>query len=233
MSSRKKTKIVATLGPASNKEDVMEQMILSGVDVFRINFSHAEHREVEKRIKIIRDLGEKLGCNTSILADLQGPKLRIGEVEEKTVVTPGDQILFLNGEPFVGNNEKVFMNYDNFSKDVKPGERILLDDGKLIFEVISTDKRDKVETKVIQGGKLKSKKGVNLPNTKISLPALTQKDVIDAMELHWEELKHNSKREQLSFNYIAWKTKLNFNYIQGDSRNNKYFVNVGAHKGKK
>ena len=180
MSSRKKTKIVATLGPASNNQDVMEQMILSGVDVFRINFSHAEHREVEKKIKIIRDLGEKLGYNTSILADLQGPKLRIGEVEERTVVTPGDQILFLNGEPFVGNKEKVFMNYDNFSKDVKPGERILLDDGKLIFEVISTDKKEKVKTKVIQGGKLKSKKGVNLPNTKITLPALTEKDVIDA-----------------------------------------------------
>lgn len=147
MSSRKKTKIVATLGPASNNKNVMEQMILSGVDVFRINFSHAEHGEVEKRIKIIRDLGEKLGSNTSILADLQGPKLRVGMVEEGTVVAPGDQITFLNGEPFVGNKEKVFMNYDNFSKDVQPGERILLDDGKLIFEVISTDKKKKLKPK--------------------------------------------------------------------------------------
>ena len=180
MNNRKKTKIVATLGPASDKVEVMEEMILSGVDVFRINFSHAEHGEVAKRIKIIRELGEKLGSNTSILADLQGPKLRVGVVEEGTVVAPGDQITFLNGEPFVGNKERVYMNYDNFSKDVKPGERILLDDGKLIFEIISTDKKAKVKTEVIQGGKLKSKKGVNLPNTKISLPALTKKDVIDA-----------------------------------------------------
>ena len=180
MSNRKKTKIVATLGPASDKVEVMEEMILSGVDVFRINFSHAEHQEVEKKIKIIRDLSEKLGSNTSILADLQGPKLRIGIVEEGVVLSPGDKITFLNGEPFVGNKEKVYMNYDNFSKDVCEGEKILLDDGKLIFEVTSTDKKSKVEAKVVQGGKLKSKKGVNLPNTKISLPALTPKDVIDA-----------------------------------------------------
>ena len=180
MSNRKKTKIVATLGPASTKVEVMEEMILSGVDVFRINFSHAEHAEVEKRIKIIRELSEKLGCNTSILADLQGPKLRVGIVDDGTVVIPGDRVSFINGEPFVGNKEKIYMNYDNFSKDVLPGEKILLDDGKLIFEVISTDKDEKVEAKVIQGGKLKSKKGVNLPNTKISLPALTPKDVVDA-----------------------------------------------------
>jgi len=180
MNNRKKTKIVATLGPASTKVEVMEQMILSGVDVFRINFSHAEHGEVEKKIKLIRELSEKLGSNTSILADLQGPKLRIGMIEEGTVVTPGDNISFINGEPFEGNKKKVYMNYENFSKDVLPGEKILLDDGKLIFEVISTDKKAKVEAKVIQGGKLKSKKGVNLPNTKISLPALTPKDIIDA-----------------------------------------------------
>ena len=107
MSRRKKTKIVATLGPASEKVEVMEKMILSGVDVFRINFSHAEHKDVAKRIKIIRDLSERLNSNTSILADLQGPKLRVGKVEEGTVVTPGDRIDFLNGEPFVGNKEKL------------------------------------------------------------------------------------------------------------------------------
>ncbi len=180
MINNKKTKIVATIGPSSNKVKVMEEMILSGVDVFRINFSHAEHREVEKIIKIIRELSQKLDSSTSILADLQGPKLRIGMVEDHTVVYPGDHIGFLNGKPFLGNKEKVYINFDNFSKDVRPGERILLDDGKLIFEVVSTDKKAKVEAIVIQGGKLESKKGVNLPNTKISLPALTKKDVIDA-----------------------------------------------------
>ena len=177
---RKKTKIIATLGPASDKEEIIEEMILSGVDVFRINFSHAEHEDVKKRIQSIRKISKKLNSNTSILADLQGPKLRIGKVEADTTVAPGDQIAFLNGDPFEGNKEKVFMNYENFSSDVKPGERILLDDGKLIFEVIATDKESRVDAKVIQGGKLKSKKGVNLPNTKISLPALTKKDIVDA-----------------------------------------------------
>ncbi len=180
MNNRKKTKIVATLGPATEDIEVMEEMILSGVDVFRINFSHAEHSEVKKRIKIIRKLSEKLNSNTSILADLQGPKLRIGNVEEGTTVEPGDKISFVNGASFVGNKEKVYMNYETFSKDVEPGERVLLDDGKLIFEIISTNKKGVVKAKVIQGGKLKSKKGVNLPNTKISLPALTEKDIFDA-----------------------------------------------------
>lgn len=180
MTIRKKTKIIATLGPASDKEEIIEEMILSGVDVFRINFSHAEHEDVKKRIQSIRKISKKLNSNTSILADLQGPKLRIGKVEADTTVAPGDQIAFLNGDPFEGNKEKVFMYYENFSRDVKPGERILLDDGKLIFEVIATDTQSRVDAKVIQGGKLKSKKGVNLPNTKISLPALTKKDIVDA-----------------------------------------------------
>ena len=180
MTIRKKTKIIATLGPASDKEEIIEEMILSGVDVFRINFSHAEHEDVKKRIQSIRKISKKLNSNTSILADLQGPKLRIGKVGADTTLAPGDQIAFLNGDPFEGNKEKVFMNYENFSRDVKPGERILLDDGKLIFEVIATDTQSRVDAKVIQGGKLKSKKGVNLPNTKISLPALTKKDIVDA-----------------------------------------------------
>jgi pyruvate kinase len=202
MSDRKKTKIVATLGPASDQAEVMEKMIRAGVDVFRINFSHAEHQEVEKRIKTIRSISKKLNANTSILADLQGPKLRIGKVEEDITLVPGDHIAFLNGEPFVGDKEKVYMNYKNFSKDVKAGEKILLDDGKLIFEVLSTDKKSKVEAKVIQGGRLKSKKGVNLPNTKISLPALTPKDVIDAefaikQEVDWIALSFVRNSEDI------------------------------------
>ena len=180
MNYRKKTKIVATLGPATENIELIEEMILSGVDVFRINFSHADHSEVEKKIKTIRKLSEKLNSNTSILADLQGPKLRIGKVEEGTTVEPGDEIFFVNGTPFVGSKDKVYINYDTFSNDVEPCERVLLDDGKLIFEIISTDKKSVVKAKVIQGGKLKSKKGVNLPNTKISLPALTKKDIVDA-----------------------------------------------------
>ena len=180
MIERKKTKIVATLGPSTDTPQIIEKMILEGVDVFRINFSHADHSEVKNIIKMIREISEKTQSNTSILADLQGPKLRIGKVKEGVRVEPGDLVTFQNGENFLGNKKKVHMNYKNFSRDVKPGERVLLDDGKLIFEIVSTDKKSKVEAKVIQGGSLKSKKGVNLPNTALSLPALTTKDIIDA-----------------------------------------------------
>ena len=180
MIERKKTKIVATLGPSTDTPQIIEKMILEGVDVFRINFSHADHSEVKNIIKMIREISEKTQSNTSILADLQGPKLRIGKVKEGVRVEPGDLVTFQNGENFLGNKKKVHMNYKNFSRDVKPGERVLLDDGKLIFEIVSTDKKSKVEAKVIQGGSLKSKKGVNLPNTALSLPALTSKDIIDA-----------------------------------------------------
>ena len=180
MTERKKTKIVATLGPASAQAETIEQMMLEGVDVFRINFSHADYDNVKERIKIIRALNEKHNIHTSILADLQGPKLRVGDIEEGTVVQEGDHIAFSTKAPFVGNDTKAYMNYKNFPKDVQAGERILLDDGKLIFEVVSTDKKTEVVTKVIQGGAFKSKKGVNLPNTAISLPALTEKDIKDA-----------------------------------------------------
>ncbi len=177
----KKTKIVATLGPASSSEEVIEKMIHAGVNVFRINFSHADHDDVAERINIIRALSEKHKTYTSILADLQGPKLRVGVIEEGAIVEPGDTVEFITTEPFVGNAKQAYMTYQRFPKDVTPGEKILLDDGKLIFEVTATDKKEKVTTKVLQGGPFKSKKGVNLPNTNISLPALTEKDVEDAI----------------------------------------------------
>ncbi len=181
MPTRKKTKIVATLGPATSKKAVLKKMMQAGVDVFRINFSHASHDDVAERIQMIRDLNEELGINTSILGDLQGPKLRVGVMGGEAVVAPGDEITFATGEPFEGSAQKVYMNYQSFPQDVKPGERILLDDGKLIFEVKETNGKDEVKAKVIQGGPLKSKKGVNLPNTDISLPALTEKDIKDAI----------------------------------------------------
>jgi pyruvate kinase len=181
MPNNKKTKIVATLGPATSKKEVLRKMIEAGVDVFRINFSHADYEDVTDRIKMIRELNEEMQIYTSILADLQGPKLRVGVMAGEVVVAPGDEINFVTGKPFEGTAEKVYMNYTNFPQDVKPGERILLDDGKLMFEVISTNGKDEVKAKVIQGGPLKSKKGVNLPNTNISLPALTEKDIKDAI----------------------------------------------------
>ncbi|WP_340076992.1 pyruvate kinase [Leptobacterium sp. I13] len=180
MPSIKKTKIVATLGPATSKKEILKAMVEAGVNVFRINFSHADYDDVKERIAMIRSLNEEFGYNTAILADLQGPKLRVGAMAEDVVVHEGDEITFVTGKEFKGNAEKVYMNYKAFPKDVNPGERILLDDGKLIFEVVETDKKGEVRAKVIQGGPLKSKKGVNLPNTNVSLPALTKKDIKDA-----------------------------------------------------
>ena len=190
MPTVKKTKIVATLGPATSKKEVLRSMINAGVDVFRINFSHADYDDVAERVKMIRELNEELDTNTSILADLQGPKLRVGVMAGDVVVSPGDEITFVTGKPFEGTAERVYMNYEKFPRDVKAGERILLDDGKLMFEVVKTNGEDEVLAKVIQGGPLKSKKGVNLPNTNISLPALTKKDIKDAefaisLEVDW------------------------------------------------
>jgi pyruvate kinase len=184
----KKTKIVATLGPATSSEDTIEKMILGGVNVFRVNFSHADYKNVSDRIKMIRKVDVKLNTNTAIMGDLQGPKLRIGEIKEGSFLKSGDRVIFSTEKPFIGNSKKAYMNYKNFPKDVSKGERILLDDGKLIFEVISTNKKNEVEAKVIQGGDFKSKKGVNLPNTNISLPALTEKDIQDAEYMFTQDI---------------------------------------------
>ncbi|WP_100611224.1 pyruvate kinase [Confluentibacter lentus] len=181
MQLRKKTKIVATLGPATSTKEVLKGMLEEGTDVFRINFSHADYNDVAARIKMIRDLNEEFGFTAAILADLQGPKLRVGVMEDDVMVNPGDEIIFATGERFVGTKERVYMTYDRFPQDAKPGERILLDDGKLMFVVVSTDGEKEVKARVVQGGPLKSKKGVNLPNTNISQPALTEKDIEDAI----------------------------------------------------
>lgn len=181
MPTRKKTKIVATLGPACSSREVIKEMIDAGVNVFRVNFSHADYEDVKERIDIIRGLNEEFGYNTAILGDLQGPKLRVGVMKEDVVVNPGDIITFQTAEDIPGTKERVYMNYKEFPRDVNPGERILLDDGKLIFEAIETNGTTEVVCKVIQGGPLKSKKGVNLPQTKVSLPALTKKDIKDAI----------------------------------------------------
>jgi pyruvate kinase len=177
----KKTKIVATLGPASESEEVIKKMMLAGTNVFRINFSHADHSDVAERIQIIREISQELNLHISILGDLQGPKLRVGVIEDGAVVNPGDLVEFNTAKPFEGNAKSAYMTYKQFPMDVNPGEQILLDDGKLIFEVVSSDKKESVIAKVIQGGAFKSKKGVNLPNTRVSLPALTKKDIEDAI----------------------------------------------------
>ncbi len=174
------TKIVATMGPASWHKDVMKDMIKAGVNVFRVNFSHGDHETHRRTIRLVKELNEEFNCKTAVLADLQGPKLRIGDVEEGAVINEGDTLTFTTNK-VSGTAELVYMNYQQFPQDVNNGEHILLDDGKLMCEVIETNKKDTVVTKVIQGGPLKSKKGVNLPNTKVSLPCLTKKDLEDVI----------------------------------------------------
>ena len=181
MPTNKKTKIVATLGPACSTKQVLKDMIDAGVNVFRVNFSHADYADVQEKIEIIRGLNDEFAYTTAILADLQGPKLRVGVMKEDVIVSNGDLITFQTAENVPGNAERVYMNYKEFPRDVNPGERILLDDGKLIFEAVETNRTTEVICRVVQGGPLKSKKGVNLPNTKVSLPALTPKDIEDAI----------------------------------------------------
>ena len=174
----KRTKIVATLGPSSLEKGVLEKLLFAGVNVFRVNFSHGEAEENRKTILTVQELLKKTKRHASILADLQGPKLRIGNVEEGAFLNPGDLITFTNKQ-CVGTKEKVFMTYDSFPTDVNVGETILLDDGKLHLRVVASNLENEVIAETIQGGPLKSKKGVNLPNTRVSLPCLTDKDIYD------------------------------------------------------
>ncbi len=175
-----RTKIIATLGPASSDKEVLRKMFISGLDVCRINFSHSSYEDAENLIKTIRELNKELDSDVAILADLQGPKLRVGEIEHgKVFLANGSTIEFVT-EKCLGTASKVYMSYQEFPKDVKEGDIVLIDDGKLKLEVLKTNRIDSVVAKVIYGGNLSSYKGVNLPNTDISLPSLSDKDIEDA-----------------------------------------------------
>ncbi|HEY0029408.1 MAG TPA: pyruvate kinase [Bacteroidia bacterium] len=175
----KRTKIVATLGPASSSAEMIEEMIKAGTDVCRVNFSHGSYDNVMSQIANVRAINKKLGTHCAILADLQGPKLRIGVVENNGVeLIAGKQVIITTTE-CMGTAERLYITYPQFPRDVKAGENILIDDGKLLLTVIATNGIDEVKAVVSHGGILSSKKGVNLPNTKISLPCLTEKDLKD------------------------------------------------------
>jgi pyruvate kinase len=175
----KRTKIVATLGPASSSYDIMLGLVKAGVNVFRLNFSHGSHEDKLLIIEQIRRINREEPVNISILADLQGPKLRVGEIENNALdVAPGDVLTFTN-EKCVGNMERIYVSYPNLAGDVKVGNIILIDDGKIEVVVKEITKTRDVKVTVTIGGILSSKKGINLPDTKISLPALTEKDLAD------------------------------------------------------
>jgi pyruvate kinase len=174
----RKTKIVVTIGPATSSKEQLKQLIDRGVNVFRLNFSHGAHEDHKQVVTRVRELDDELGTHSALLADLQGPKLRVGKMEDGVVLEEGATFKLVSRE-MIGTQKEAYMNYKHLPKDVKPGEHILLDDGKLKLEVIKTDSLNEVETTVLVGGALSSNKGVNLPNTIISLPGLTEKDTED------------------------------------------------------
>ncbi len=179
MATLKSTKIVATVGPATQSYDMLLELARAGVNVFRLNFSHGDHPYHLQTIQNVTAINRNFGLHLGILADLQGPKIRIGMIENDALeLVPGDVVTFVNYE-CLGTKEHIYMSYKGFPTDVEPGEQVLLDDGKFRFEVIETDKVGTVKLKVIYGGTLSSKKGVNLPDTKTSLPCLTPKDLLD------------------------------------------------------
>ena len=175
----KRTKIVATVGPACDTFEKMVDLVKAGVNVFRLNFSHGSHENKAAIIQIIRKINESMPYNIAILADLQGPKLRVGEIENNALeINPGDILTFTNTK-CVGTREKIYVSYPNLHNDVVPGNIIMIDDGKLEVKVIEVLPNNDVKVQVVMGGVLSSKKGLNLPDTKISLPALTEKDLAD------------------------------------------------------
>jgi pyruvate kinase len=196
-----RTKIVATVGPASSSKEMLRALVKEGVDVFRINFSHGNHEDKKLVIDQIRELNNEMGTHVAILMDLQGPKIRVNKVEDNIVLRQGQELVITTRE-LLGNNEIVSTSYKDLPKDVKPGERILIDDGKIELSVVEVRDID-IVTKVIYGGPLTSRKGINLPNSRVSAPSLTEKDLEDLEfglknDVNWVALSFVRKAEDIN-----------------------------------
>ena len=201
--SQKRTKIVATVGPACDTYEGLLSLVKAGVNVFRLNFSHGTHEDKLGVIEKIRKIVKEEPYNISILGDLQGPKLRVGELENgKLTLKEGDLFIFTT-EKMVGTNEKIYVSYPNLTTDVKIGERIFLDDGKMELKVVEVLNDKEVRMSVTLGGILTPKKGVNLPDSELSMPSLTEKDLADLEfiiehKLDWVALSFVRKAEDIT-----------------------------------
>jgi pyruvate kinase len=198
-----RTKIVATVGPACDTYEKLLELVKAGVNIFRLNFSHGTHENKAQIISYIKEMNTKEPYNIAILADLQGPKLRVGEIENGALpIEPGDILTFTSKEKVVGNKERIYVSYPNLHEDVEVGNKILIDDGKLEVVVTEITKGGDVKVRVTYGGTLLPKKGVNLPDTNISLPSMTEKDIADlefiiAQEVEWVALSFVRKAEDI------------------------------------
>lgn len=189
----RKTKIIATIGPATSERKVLKKIIEKGANVCRLNFSHITHEKAKEIISTIKSINQELNIHTAILADLQGPKIRIGKIDKPIKIRKGQELVLTTKKPKIN---QIFVGYKSFSKDVKAGENILIDDGKIKLKVVESNNKDQVRVKVVVSGVLSSFKGVNLPNTKISLPCLTLKDKKDL------KFVLNEKIEWLALSFV-------------------------------
>lgn len=217
-----RTKIVATLGPASDNLETVIKLIDAGVDVFRLNFSHGKYDILDRTIKCIEEANEHLGTNVGILADLQGPKIRLGLIEGGSVsVNEGDQILLCT-YPTEGTKEKMHVTYEELARDVYHGQRILIDDGKMELRVLHTNGHDEVLAEVMNKGVISSKKGINLPDTAISAPALSPKDMEDLQFI----FKYNINWIALSFVRTAEEIQHLKGIVQFNKHNAKIIAKI-------
>jgi pyruvate kinase len=200
-----KTKIVATVGPASNTYDLLGMLIREGVDVFRLNFSHGTHEEHLSVINTVRRLNKDLRTNVGLLQDLQGPKIRLGEVEGGSVeIKRGDKIKLVCGEKEISTATRLSTIYMGLARDVKAGDQILIDDGKIELKVLATDRDREVDVEVVYGGTVKPRKGINLPDSEVSAPSMTEKDIEDLKfglehDVDWVALSFARKAEDIRF----------------------------------
>ncbi len=198
-----RTKIVATVGPACNTYEKLLELVKAGVNVFRLNFSHGTHEDKANIIQMINRMNDEEPYNVSILADLQGPKLRVGDIQNGLLeINNADILTFTSKEKVLGTKEKIYVSYPNLHQDVKVGDKILIDDGKIEVVVIEITAGEEVKVVVTYGGILLPKKGVNLPDTEISLPALTEKDLLDLdfiieQKVDWIALSFVRKAEDI------------------------------------